>query len=86
MRVEFIRDDGAGVYALRDFSSVEAAFEQLRSATGVFIDRYGRSRLYPDHQTMVVRALRGLEQCPAYFVVFLADAAASGTLILVEGD
>lgn len=52
--VEYLtREQGKPRFAIQNFALFAEGFNHLRAKTGVFIDPYGDSRLYPDHQRLL---------------------------------
>ncbi len=59
-----------------DDPSIAGMIEHLRSKTGVYLDPYADSRLYPAHQTLCIAFLRGQSAPHTDFIAFLQEAAA----------
>ena len=71
----------------RDSSLFEAAFSDLQEKTGVFIDPYGTTRIYPDHQRLLISFLSGsFHPTVRAFVAYLAEAASRDAALLANGD
>ena len=65
----------------------EPSFYDLRDKTGIFIDPYGRTKIYPDHQKILVKFLeKNNNRRVADFITFLKKSIAHEALLLADGD
>jgi len=63
------------------------AFSELKSKTGVYIDPYGRCRIYPSHQKMLSLLLStSKDKRVVEFLVFLEKALQSEEVLLADGE
>lgn len=71
----------------RDFKFFEPAFLDLKQKTGVYIDPYGKTRVYPEHQRMLINFLtKDSEDKVVGFVCFLRGSAEEGEVLMADGD
>lgn len=71
----------------RDFPLFEEAFTNLQDKVGVFIDPCGKTRIFPDHQRLLMSVLNcSFHPTVRAFVAFLAEAASHDAVLLAEGD
>jgi hypothetical protein len=64
-------------------ATMKSAVERLQSETGVLLDPYGTTVLYPDHMKLL---LAGLGPADKEFRTILESAIASDTALVFEGD
>ena len=75
------------IFSLDDFSLFKPGFEFLRSKTGVEIDEYGDTRLYPDHQRLLLDYWKDdLNLSVRKFAAFLTLAVNDNEVLLFIGD
>ena len=71
----------------RDFRLFESAFCELERKTGVWIDPYGRTRVYPDHQKLLISFLSGHDEDKVVeFVQFLGASIEEDEVLIADGD
>ncbi|CAK17895.1 MULTISPECIES: hypothetical protein [Pseudomonas] len=71
----------------REFTLFESAFWALKQKTGVYIDPYGKARIYPDHQRILVAFLRGIsDEKVVSFVSFLGVSIEEDEVLIAYGD
>ncbi|UVK82387.1 hypothetical protein LOY46_23015 [Pseudomonas sichuanensis] len=71
----------------RGFKFFEPAFLDLKQKTGVYIDPYGKTRVYPEHQRILINFLtKDSEDKVVGFVCFLRVSAEEGEVLMADGD
>jgi len=66
---------------------VQGAFIELREKTGLYIDPYGRSRIYPRQQKMLIALLlQDIDRDVLALVDFLKFSSDADEVLLVDGD
>lgn len=71
----------------REFKLFESAFWALKQKTGVYIDPYGKTRVYPGHQKILVAFLRGVsDEKVVSFVSFLGASFEEDEVLIAYGD
>ncbi|MCZ5215761.1 hypothetical protein ACBQ92_16270 [Escherichia fergusonii] len=71
----------------KTISMLDDAFIYLRSKTGVYIDCYGKTILYPEHQKIVIDYLRDNNNEEfVKFIRFLLTASKSHEVVIFDGD
>lgn len=66
---------------------LESYFLLLKEKTGVFIVPYGKTRIYPDHQKILVNCLINInDEEVINFVEFLTKAINEHEVIISDGD
>ena len=70
-----------------EVNRVQGAFNELREKTGLYIDPYGRSRIYPRQQKMLIALLlQDIDRDARGFVDFLKGSSEADEVLLVDGD
>lgn len=70
-----------------DIRLFEQAFEELQKKTGVFIDPYGKCKIYPDHLKIIQKALENSKSDVASrFSKFLDEVIFQGEVLTADGD
>lgn len=69
-----------------DDPCIASMLEHLRDKTGVYLDPYADSRLYPAHQALCIAFLRGQSAAHSDFIAFLQEAAALDEVVHCIGD
>ncbi|CAN7171874.1 hypothetical protein LJR129_000290 [Acidovorax sp. LjRoot129] len=70
-----------------DIRLFEHAFEELQKKTGVFIDPYGKCKIYPDHLKIIQKALENSKSDVASrFSKFLDEVIFQGEVLTADGD
>lgn len=70
-----------------DVARVHDAFARLREKTGVYIDPYGRTRIYPEHQKILITLLsKDADGSVHLFIDFLKVASEADEVLLADGD
>jgi hypothetical protein len=65
----------------------DAAFTELKKQTGVYIDPYGKCRIYPSHQkTLVLLLSKRNESRICEFISFLEKAIELDEVLLADGE
>ncbi|WP_208942316.1 hypothetical protein [Paracidovorax avenae] len=65
----------------------ESSFLDLQKKTGVFIDPYGKCKIYPDHLKIIINALEGNRiDVVSRFVDFLKEAVNQREVLTADGD
>ncbi|UMZ15268.1 hypothetical protein I9018_15505 [Pseudomonas sp. MPFS] len=71
----------------RDVKFLEPAFLDLEQKTGICIDPYGTTRIYPAHQQILVDYLQGRsEDKIVEFVHLLKNAIREDEVLVADGD
>lgn len=74
----------------RQFNQLEAPLSELLSKSGIVIDRYGRTRLSPDHARLILEVIDkdnlDVRESLPDFIKMLKIATEYSWWILVEGD
>lgn len=71
----------------REYKFFDSAFLDLKQKTGVYIDSYGKTRVYPEHQRILINFLRkNNEDKVVGFVSFLRVSAEEGEVLIADGD
>lgn len=66
---------------------LEGYFLLLKEKTGIYIDPYGKTRIYPDHQKILVNCLADIKDEEVIkFVKFLTKAINEDEVIISDGD
>ncbi|OCG19405.1 hypothetical protein A9G29_03295 [Gilliamella sp. Fer2-1] len=66
---------------------LDHAFTYLRQKTGIMIDPYGQTRIYPDHQKILINLLHQHNDSEIQKLVLLFKQASSeDEIILADGD
>ncbi|AYH04255.1 hypothetical protein [Pectobacterium parmentieri] len=66
---------------------LETYFLLLKEKTGIYIDPYGKTRVYPDHQKILINFLVNIKDEEVInFVEFLTKAINENEVIIAEGD
>jgi hypothetical protein len=66
---------------------LEQVFEELQKKTGVFIDPYGKCKIYPDHLKIIQKALeKSKSDVGARFSKFLDGAIFQEEVVTADGD
>lgn len=70
-----------------EFKLFDAAFSTLKQQTGVYIDPYGTSRIYPSHQQTLIQLLsKSREGRVVEFVTFLKASSAADEVLIADGE
>lgn len=69
-----------------DDPSIASMIEHLRGKTGVYLDPYADSRLYPAHQALCIAFLRSQSAPHTDFIAFLQEAVARDEVVRCIGD
>ncbi|MCU7646526.1 hypothetical protein [Pseudomonas piscis] len=71
----------------RDLKFLEPAFLDLEQKTGIYIDPYGTTRVYPAHQQILVDYLHGRsEEQIVEFVRLLKNCIREDEVLVADGD
>ncbi|PIT15212.1 hypothetical protein [Snodgrassella alvi] len=63
------------------------AFLYLKEKTGIYIDPYGKTRIYPDHQRILINYLvKNKDNEIKKLVAFLSEAISKDEVIIADGD
>lgn len=66
---------------------LENSFCYLKEKTGISIDPYGKTRIYPDHQKILISYLaKSKDSDIINFINFLVKASNENEIIIAEGD
>ncbi|ELY4324005.1 hypothetical protein DOX44_003785 [Cronobacter turicensis] len=67
---------------------LEVLFLFLKEKTGVYVDPYGKTRIYPEHQKILIKYLESKSKDGdiAAFVEFLVDCIYQDGVIIAYGD
>ncbi|EOI3446291.1 hypothetical protein ACMSWW_004384 [Cronobacter turicensis] len=60
----------------------------LKEKTGVYVDPYGKNRIYPEHQKILIKYLesKSKDGDVAAFVEFLLSSISQDEVIIADGD
>ncbi|EKE4264387.1 hypothetical protein OUR91_004082, partial [Escherichia coli] len=59
----------------------------LKEKTGVYIDPYGKTRIYPEHQKILINYLAKIKDTDVInFINFLIKASSENEIIIADGD
>lgn len=88
MEIEYLaRGKDKHPYILDDIAPFEKGFAYLKSKTGVVIDPYGNTRLYPDHQRLLLAYWKDDDRPEVRrFASYLATAASRDVILFFSGD
>jgi hypothetical protein len=65
----------------------EEAFLKLKQKTGVYVDHFGKTRIYPDHQKILINSLlKRDERRIIEFIKFLETSCKDGEVLIADGD
>ncbi|WP_017347505.1 hypothetical protein [Pantoea sp. A4] len=71
----------------RTIKKIEIAFLYLKNNTGVYIDPYGKTRIYPDHQKMLIDALKSFKDKEIFSLIeYFNHAIENDEVIIADGD
>lgn len=66
---------------------LEQAFIYLKQKTGIMIDAYGRTRIYPNHQKILINLLQKHNDSEIKkLVMLLKQAVSEDEVIIADGD
>ncbi|MCO6536782.1 MAG: hypothetical protein J6569_05130 [Gilliamella sp.] len=66
---------------------LEQAFIDLKRKTGIMIDVYGRNRIYPDHQKILINLLQKHNDSEIQkLIMLLKQAVSEDEVIIADGD
>jgi hypothetical protein len=66
---------------------IEASFLDLKNKTGIYIDPYGKTRVYPEHQKILIDYLSDFKDEDVVSLVnYLIEARAGNEVIIADGD
>ncbi|MEO3988798.1 hypothetical protein [Pseudocitrobacter cyperus] len=66
---------------------LENPFFSLKEKTGVYIDPYGKTRIYPDHQKILINYLVNIKDIDVInFINFLIKSSSENEIIIADGD
>ncbi|WP_041411680.1 hypothetical protein [Serratia sp. FGI94] len=66
---------------------IEASFLKLKNKTGVYIDPYGKTRVYPEHQKILIDDLSDFKDEDVVSLVnYLIEARNDNEVIIADGD
>lgn len=66
---------------------LEDSFFYLKEKTGVYIDPYGKTRIYPEHQIILINYLANIKDTDVInFINFLIKASSENEIIIADGD
>ena len=74
------------IYVNPDEENIEAMINVLRQRTGIFIDPYGDTKLYPSHQKILIAYLEKFPRKNIELVNFLKESSALDTIVYCVGD
>ncbi|WP_339489407.1 hypothetical protein [Pseudomonas rhizophila] len=70
-----------------EFKLFDPAFTELKNQTGVYIDPYGKCRIYPSHQKILISLLsKNNESRVIDFISFLKKAIQLDEVLFADGD
>ncbi|MDK1144024.1 hypothetical protein QMS75_15900 [Cronobacter sakazakii] len=72
----------------RVIRKLEDSFLFLKEKTGVYVDPYGKTRIYPEHQKILIKYLesKNKDDDIAAFVAFLLSSISQDEVIIADGD
>lgn len=71
----------------KTIKKLETYFLLLKAKTGIYIDPYGKTRIYPDHQKILINCLVNIKDKEVInFVEFLTKAINENEVIIADGD
>ncbi|WP_336282325.1 hypothetical protein [Cronobacter dublinensis] len=87
----FSDDSGNGPSLIlngRVVRKLEDAFLFLKEKTGVYVDPYGKTRIYPEHQKILIKYLKSKNKDDdiTAFVAFLSSSMSQDEVIIADGD
>ena len=74
------------IYVNPDEENIEAMINVLRQRTGIFIDPYGDTKLYPSHQKSLIAYLEEFPRKNIELVNFLKESSALDAIVYCVGD
>lgn len=74
------------IYVNPDEENIEAMINVLRQRTGIFIDPYGDTKLYPSHQKILIAYLEEFSRKNIELVNFLKESSALDAIVYCVGD
>lgn len=74
------------IYVNPDEENIEAMINVLRQRTGIFIDPYGDTKLYPSHQKILIAYLEKFPRKNIELVNFLKESSALDAIVYCVGD
>ena len=74
------------IYVNPDEENIEAMINVLRQRTGIFIDPYGDTKLYPSHQKILIAYLEEFPRKSIELVNFLKESSALDAIVYCVGD
>lgn len=74
------------IYVNPDEENIEAMINVLRQKTGIFIDPYGDTTLYPSHQKFLIAYLEEFPRKNIELVNFLKESSALDAIVYCVGD
>ncbi|MDX5631119.1 MULTISPECIES: hypothetical protein [unclassified Brenneria] len=64
-----------------------SSFLHLKNKTGVYVDPYGKTRIYPDHQKILIDSLADFKDKEIVaFIEYLNEAMKNDEVIIADGD
>ncbi|EOV8837311.1 hypothetical protein ACNY9Y_004392 [Cronobacter dublinensis] len=90
--LSYLSDDiGNGpslVLSDRAVRKLEDSFLFLKEKTGVYVDLYGKTRIYPEHQKILIKYLESQNKYDdiSAFVAFLLSSISQDEVIIADGD
>lgn len=71
----------------KEIRKLESSFSYLKEKTGIYIDPYGKTRIYPDHQKILINHLMNIKDTDVMnFINFLIKASSENEIIIADGD
>ncbi|EEV6996278.1 MULTISPECIES: hypothetical protein [Escherichia] len=66
---------------------LENSFFYLKEKAGVYVDPYGKTRIYPEHQKILINYLAKSKDTDVInFINFLIKASSENEIIIADGD
>ncbi|NIF21331.1 hypothetical protein [Candidatus Pantoea multigeneris] len=71
----------------RVINEIEVLFFHLKNKTGVYVDPYGKTRIYPEHQKILIDALAPFKDKEIFSLIeYLNKAIENDEVIIADGD
>ena len=74
------------IYVNPDEENIEVMISVLGQSTGIFIDLYGDTKLYPSHQKILIAYLEEFPRKNIELVNFLKESSASDAIVYCVRD
>lgn len=66
---------------------LESPFLYLKEKTGIYIDPYGKTKIYPEHQRILINYMAKIKDADVIkFTYFLIKASDENEIVIADGD